>query len=143
MTAHSSTPNSDRILKHIYQSYENHSILMKLYFDKARDRMTLHKSTVNHAGLKLVRICATEMLFRRWKHHCDVIIVNVINLTITFKVLFVKCHSPMVESEAWSPVWCSEESLYSTSQINKTVTHQEEPATSLWIYFEAWFLFFM
>lgn len=36
-------------------------------------------------------------------------------------------HSPVIVFEPWPPVWGSQESLYSTSQIYKQVTHQEKP----------------
>ena len=34
---------------------------------------------------------------------------------------------PVVELEAWTPVGCAQQSLYSTGQIDKHVAHEEEP----------------
>ena len=34
---------------------------------------------------------------------------------------------PVVELEAWTPVGCAQQSLYSTGQVDKHVAHEEEP----------------
>lgn len=57
------------------------------------------------------------------KKTCKVSIVVVLKVTL-------HQYSPVIVFKPWPPVWCTQESLNGTGQVNKQVAHQEEPTVN-------------